>query len=373
MRFSVSRPSGYFFPQVEAFVESAVQALSWWEKNSHEQATAIHSLQEELVDEQTRAANLQSQVELFRVQGDPLTRADGTYVTESDSDGSQQQILDLQEALSQAHHRAAEMEATANANYTSAIEQQARAEAAEAIVTELQDALDVERSRPAPVVAQQAQSPVEEVPAAPEPAAVVEPAFIDGEVLHENAHTTSTPLDAGAIDDAAWTPPSSPGPSGRTPLSSMPARAAVVQAEEVQPTFESPAPATEPAHTIAEVPVQEQPPTPPPSVVVEHDGDQIEFHDTDTNVLLDPPDYATFEESPNLAAEGTVTLVPPEGELPEGTVLPPRQPGNEQYKYHQVRPGDPLSAPNGVPVLDWAPDLNPENWTPTAEDPSPQE
>lgn len=95
VRFDVSSPKGYHFPQVEAFVASTTQTLERWEQIAAAHARTIHEMNTEAERSTYEASMLRSQIEVFRVQGDPLVRSDGSYARQSDQDHDGQAIMTL--------------------------------------------------------------------------------------------------------------------------------------------------------------------------------------------------------------------------------------------------------------------------------------
>ena len=412
MRFSISKPSGYFFPQVETFVSQVKETLAFHERATHDLAMRLHASEEERVDAETRAATLQAQVELFRVHGDVLTHEDGSYVTESettspDLTAAQATIEDLTARLAAAEERRAESSAAAEATYQFALDAQRRAETAEDESTRLRAALDALHQNRAAVESSTApypQPPVTDAVAAEEPIAEARAPLASTDVdIQAQVDEQPGPVDVpeqAVPEDSLWTPPtlrplaSRPvaGTPDRTPVEEQQpeaVHAVEVPAADLPPVQEaSPQPAdgetAEDDLLAATAPVDgsygepaEAPPTATedraeavaaddgdePVVRVEVGGEAMEFVG-DEEHAQHPAFYATFEEEPTLAADSVVTIVPPEGELPVGTVLPPREPGHEIYTYNPASPGAPLTAPDGVSPLEWAPDLDPANIDP---------
>lgn len=153
MRFQVSKPSGYYFPQVEAFVATVTDTLKYWEAWALQEAQEKHTLREELVDCETRNATLQTQVELFRVQGDTLTHEDGSFVTESETGAAvteaNQRIVMLEQRVAAAEAQSARDAQAAADHYAYSQSLEARAVAAEQRVLEMQAAQDAAYASPA--------------------------------------------------------------------------------------------------------------------------------------------------------------------------------------------------------------------------------
>jgi chromosome segregation ATPase len=83
VRFRVSTPQGYLFTQVEAFVNAARESLQQHEQVEFQLRRRIVDVTNELRLQVADSASLRRQIEVFRVQGDPLVDSDGAYVTES--------------------------------------------------------------------------------------------------------------------------------------------------------------------------------------------------------------------------------------------------------------------------------------------------
>lgn len=390
MRFSISKPSGYFFPQVETFVSQVKETLAFHERATHDLAMRLHASEEERVDAETRAANLQAQVELFRVNGDVLTHTDGSYVTESETTSpdlaaAQATIDDLTARLAAAEDRHAESAAAAETNYQFALDAQRRAEAAEDESARLRVALDAlhqSQSAVEPSASPSLQPLAADAVSADEPVAEAQvPVDSPDAVVQAQVDEQPEPADVpqpSVPEESLWTPPTlrplasrpvadtssltpveeaSPQPTAETVEDDLLAAPAPVDGSYGEPA-DAPPTATEGDAEAVAADVSDE-----PVVRVEVGGEAMEFVG-DEEHAQHPAFYATFEEEPTLAADSVVTIVPPEGELPIGTVLPPREPGHEIYTYNPASPGAPLTAPDGVSPLEWAPDLDPANIDP---------
>lgn len=83
VRFNTSSPEGYFFPQVEKYVEQVGDTMAWYESLKYAYERALHDVQVELDHQTYDAQRLRTEIELFKVTGSPLVNADGSYLTES--------------------------------------------------------------------------------------------------------------------------------------------------------------------------------------------------------------------------------------------------------------------------------------------------
>lgn len=83
VRFAIAT-KGYHFPQVEKFVAQVAEAMSVLERGVNEAHQALHNTDNELAQALYDNQRLRAQMEVFRVQGDPLVHADGSYVRESE-------------------------------------------------------------------------------------------------------------------------------------------------------------------------------------------------------------------------------------------------------------------------------------------------
>ena len=87
VRFQEDKP-GYAFAQVDVFIEQVNETLVYYEDKSHEAKLQIHELEESLADSLERQGILQQTIGVFKVKGDPLVSQDGSYLTESQTAGS---------------------------------------------------------------------------------------------------------------------------------------------------------------------------------------------------------------------------------------------------------------------------------------------
>jgi len=282
VRFNVSEPQGYFFPQVEEFVAQAKAALRYWEDRDFQHEQAKHAMQVELDNQVYDVQTLRAQIEVFRVQGSPLVNADGSYVTESQQHAgadASEQISRLEVLVSQAEaaQRDAEHRATQH----------------EAAYTEL--------SAWADEVAPQIAQATERAEQAEQRATTAEQALAE-------AQARITALEAALATEET------------TPVQTILAPAAAVPA--VQPAT--------PVESLADASFAED---------------------------LEPGDgfLASLADGEDDGAQ-PLAVVPVESELPPGVTVSamtgPAQP------YPATRPGAPLASAPGVPVTQWAPELD---------------
>lgn len=76
--------NGYSYEQVEAFVEQIKMTLQYLEGTSYDQKTEIHTFKQEVNDLDERLQTLQATIEVFRANGDPILKEDGSYLTHSE-------------------------------------------------------------------------------------------------------------------------------------------------------------------------------------------------------------------------------------------------------------------------------------------------
>lgn len=113
VKFNTSSPQGYYFPQVEKYVEQVADAIAWFEDAKYGYEKAIHDLQVELDHQTYDAQRLRTEIEVFKVQGSPMVNADGSYMTESQQAAeaeTAQHIATLEAQLGQATARITELE-----------------------------------------------------------------------------------------------------------------------------------------------------------------------------------------------------------------------------------------------------------------------
>lgn len=83
IRFTVSEPQGYYFEQVETFVQQVIDVLAYYEQAEDRWRQFAYEMQLEVDQQAYDAQRLRSEIELFKVQGSPLVNPDGSYMTES--------------------------------------------------------------------------------------------------------------------------------------------------------------------------------------------------------------------------------------------------------------------------------------------------
>lgn len=102
VRFQISSPQGYFFPQVEHFVAEAADTIDKLDTAVRQRDDHIALLNAELAHSNSDVSRLRTEIELFKVQGAPLVDADGSYVTESQLATAQkdrERIAELEQQL----------------------------------------------------------------------------------------------------------------------------------------------------------------------------------------------------------------------------------------------------------------------------------
>lgn len=99
VRFDVSEPQGYYFPQVEQFLGLVQDALAAHESARFQMEQRAHSQQVDLDHAAYDNQRLRTEIELFRVQGSPMVNPDGSYVTESQAAESSTQVAAIREQL----------------------------------------------------------------------------------------------------------------------------------------------------------------------------------------------------------------------------------------------------------------------------------
>lgn len=105
VRFPVSKPAGYFYTAVETYVQQVSEAMAALEDDLFAEQQRTHELTVELDHQVHDVQSLRSQIEVFRVNGNPVVNADGSYQTESQQSeqaqqfGSEEQITQIQAQL----------------------------------------------------------------------------------------------------------------------------------------------------------------------------------------------------------------------------------------------------------------------------------
>ena len=295
VRFEISEPRGYFFPQVEEYVATASSAIGHLEQAVHARDLLIHTLQVDLDHQTYDVIHLRTQIEVFKVQGSPLVNADGSYVTESQ-----------QKAADDANRRADTLQLTLS-------ETQDTLDTAEAALRRTADqALHAER----------------------------EAVDLRALAAQVNANLTAA-LDAVTGRDEALT-------LAYQEITDL--RLALTVART--PTAGAVATIPEPAYAPPSVSVFTPPPapdfTPAPAPVMD-----VEYTAGD----LDASDGMTHLPTMDSTATVAVAVAPHESELAPGAVLPVGVEGpSATFTYHPARPGDPLHS-GQIPAQHWAPEL----------------
>ena len=110
LRFTVSEPQGYFFGQVESFVDQVGQALQHYEDADFQWRQAMYEMQVELDQQTYDLQRVRQEIELFKVQGSPVMNPDGSFVTESQR-ATEAEVARLNEILAQMYATVAEKDA----------------------------------------------------------------------------------------------------------------------------------------------------------------------------------------------------------------------------------------------------------------------
>lgn len=203
VRFHPTKP-GYAYNQVEIFVEQVLATLSYLEKRMHQDSVELYEARDEISYLQEKVMTLQATIEVFRAKGDPVTAADGSYVTESQVAGT----AEMEALRQQRDALIAELEAQK--------EETARAWAAEdelrryldeqltpwiaAVTAQRQNAAPA--PAPEPVAPTPAEQPAIEPVAEPEPVALEAPEPLASEVpeLETEDATQLAPLTASEME-----------------------------------------------------------------------------------------------------------------------------------------------------------------------------
>lgn len=92
IRFTVSKPQGYYFVQVETFVQQVIETLAYYEDAEFRLKQTLYDSQVEVDQQAYDAQRLRSEIELFKVTGSPMTNPDGSYLTESQQDAAAEEL-----------------------------------------------------------------------------------------------------------------------------------------------------------------------------------------------------------------------------------------------------------------------------------------
>lgn len=98
VRFHSSKRGGYEYTQVETFVDQVTESLNFYEAQLYQAQLDVHSRQDEIYDLQETISRLKATIEVFRAKGDPVTNADGSYLTESQV-GSEMDVSVFEEEI----------------------------------------------------------------------------------------------------------------------------------------------------------------------------------------------------------------------------------------------------------------------------------
>lgn len=295
VRFAIAT-KGYHFPQVEKFVAQVAEAMSVLERGVNEAHQALHNTDNELAQALYDNQRLRAQMEVFRVQGDPLVHSDGSYVRESEvaEQAATAQELAAAQAEVQSLRAQVEQVSTDNAHLR-------------AMEVSLQDEVASLRSWGQQIGAELLATREQNLALSQ-----------DNDMLRSTLAAPAAQVDAGTVE----------GPA----VVDMP-----------------PAPDPDPAVTAAPSPVLG--PTQQP--VAEPSPQSVDYMDESVAAQ-----FAAQIAAETRAGTGTtvpVTVPAIESELPEGV----EPPGTGEYTYPEypaAAPGVPLS--NGeVPLETWAPEV----------------
>lgn len=319
VRFNTSTPEGYFFPQVEKYVEQVGDTMAWYESLKYAYERALHDVQVELDHQTYDAQRLRTEIELFKVTGSPMVNADGSYLTESQVAAADDVASDLAEKEAQlvgALARVTELEVEIGRAHAYIATQDAQVEQFRAQTAAANAAADDAMTRAA---------------AAEQRAAAASARADQCDVVILALQQDNERLQV-AVQAAADAVVASPDP-------------AVLPAHAVAPDASGPA-----EQEYAQAGLPEAHDSLPGS---EHsDGDHGREYSQDYGHEYEQ-DAADGYLGLGDGEAPVVPVVPVESELPPGTVLPSHSPAGQS----QAGPGAPLGNP-GVPHHVWAPELS---------------
>ena len=392
IRFTVSEPQGYYFEQVETFVQQVIDVLAFYEQGEDRWQQFAYEMQLEVDQQAHDAQRLRSEIELFKVQGSPLTNADGSYMTESQNSTLATVSADLntiKDQLSASEHsRLAGQDEINRLQDLAAMRDQEIASLrawGEQVIADMQSlqahagALEAQLAAapinpPAPTPATEPAAGAEP-DSAPAPPLAVAPAHVEAvhvepspvEVVHvEVLHADAVEYDNGDLDTFDMVPlvevPTlepegfdTDHVEGDMVESDMvddynnhyESAHVAVEVPEVHtthdmhphaPAVEVATPSIEPAY---EAPAETHAPVEVPlAYVPASDASPVETRQTDATDEVESSDSNWDLDS----------------ELPDGVSLPGT--GEAAYFYPTAAPGAPLET-HGVPMGVWAPELDP--------------
>jgi DivIVA domain-containing protein len=194
VRFHPAKP-GYSYAQVETFVDQVTETLEFLEQQHHALERELFERRDEVYDLEESISTLKATVEVFRAKGDPVTRADGSYVTASQArgtSGAEEEITRLRQERDALVGRVGDLEQTMSLaaaeleHYRAYVEQTLLPWAAE-----VQATAELATARAEALTLELAAANVSDVPAPEETAVEVpapsEPATPDGPLLEAHA------------------------------------------------------------------------------------------------------------------------------------------------------------------------------------------
>lgn len=312
VRFHPAKP-GYEFRQVETFVDQVTETLLFLEAQLFQAQVDSHEKQEEIYDLQERVSMLTATIEVFRATGDPVTAADGSYLTESkaveqsaelaavtaERDSLVAQLAAAREDADRGWAAEAELRRYMDETLAPWLESQAAAgESSDAEAVEVAEPVDDVQAEEA---VEELEVVVEAEPPADEDLPLEEtelPAVVDDASYVEKLQQAVAALDEeGEDDDDSWSE------SSDADESAQPEEAVVIE-EVVEDENSSPADSEEPIEEAVE-PVSRYASTDDASddwdVVDEADADVIDDIDEDTIEQAAAPGLEEPQAAPRLS------------------------------------------------------------------------
>lgn len=367
IRFTVSQPQGYYFQQVETFVEQSAETIALLEGNEFTLKQFIHELLIELDQQSYDSQRLRSEIEIFKVQGSPLVNADGSYVTESQREANEMLVGELAQAnalLVQAQEEAAQREAEI-------------AHLRTVIATQDHEVVSMRQwNEAAAAELAQAHETIAALQTSASPDHAVEPIVEPGPI--DEATDESGPVDEPVDEPVEQSPsPAAPLPQPEAEGTDADDSPGVDTLASVEPDdIPDRRGAPEAGHPEIAAPDTDQPEDevgpPVPSDVNSDaaasadDAEVVEISaDPEPDSVDDAANASHDAASEDDAAEENeaededatpVSVVPVDSELPEGAELPGT--GENAITYPPAAPGLPIDT-QGIPVEVWAPELDP--------------
>jgi hypothetical protein len=360
IRFTISEPQGYYFEQVENFVQQVVDALHYYEQAEFAWRQAVYEMQVEMDQQAYDLQRVRSEIELFKVQGSPLVNADGSYVTESqqatneavllDLSHTQAQLAEMQGVVAQRDEEVARLQGVAASQDQDIVSLRQWGEQMSADYHAMQEQLaalvaENDLLRAGVPVAPSDQSVVAEVPEAPALP-----------VVEHAAPAVDLPTPAETYIEApaeeAVEVPLPEVPMGALPVVDLSPADSPTETEadsEVEASYDEGDYPEEADYDEADY-----------DETAETDAgageayDDREVEDASTSETV-ADEYITTDDADDEEYGESVAVVPVDSELPEGAHLPGT--GENAITYPPAAPGTPLDT-QGVPVEVWAPELD---------------